>query len=767
MATWTDQRVRPAPRAVVPPPSPRPQPARSQPRTVLGLIALGALGVVALWWFDTPGVSGFGDWLTNAGRITGLLAGYAVVILLALMARSPSMERGIGTDRLARWHSMGGRYTVSLVVAHALLITWGYAVTAHTNVASQTATLLTSYPDVLMATVAGGLFVLVGAVSARAARARLRYETWYHLHFYTYLAVALAFSHQFAVGADFMTNLPARLLWSALYAGVAALLVWHRFVTPVRQALRHRLRVAAVHREAPGVVSVHITGRHLDELAAEPGQFFRWRFLTRDLWWSSNPYSLSAPASARLLRITVKDLGDHSAALARLAPGTRVFAEGPYGAFTAARRSRPKVLLLGGGVGITPMRALFETLPAGPGDLTLVYRASRPADVVLRRELDAIAARRGAQLHYLLGSRAKLGYDPLDARRLRALVPALAAHDVYLCGPDAMNEAAERWHCRSEQHRSRDQGHWQLGRHPVRPGPGAGHRRQQEDHRRNGAAVPNVHRPRPADQQLRDSGVEVGDAQRAERQHRHGFRRDVHEPWLHQVPAERAGPGRPVSGVAAVPGLLPTGRLPTRHVEHVMGTVVSFDLRDEVAPTVLTDAVEWLHRVDRTFSTYRSDSQISRLDRGDLTAADCDADVRSVLALGSALAEASHGYFTVRPAGRLDPSGVIKGWAIERASDILRAGGSANHAVNGGGDIQLAGEAAPGQPWRVGIAHPHQPGELVTVVSGRDIAVATSGTAELGDHIVNPVTVRPATELASITLVGRDLTTVDAYATAM
>jgi thiamine biosynthesis lipoprotein len=221
-----------------------------------------------------------------------------------------------------------------------------------------------------------------------------------------------------------------------------------------------------------------------------------------------------------------------------------------------------------------------------------------------------------------------------------------------------------------------------------------------------------------------------------------------------------------VSGVAAVPGLLPTGRLPTRHVEHVMGTVVSFDLRDEVAPTVLTDAVEWLHRVDRTFSTYRSDSQISRLDRGDLTAADCDADVRSVLALGSALAEASHGYFTMRPAGRLDPSGVVKGWAIERASDILRAGGSANHAVNGGGDIQLAGEAAPGQPWRVGIAHPHQPGELVTVVSGRDIAVATSGTAERGDHIVNPVTGRPATELASITLVGRDLTTVDAYATA-
>src|SRR5450756_2069505 len=200
-------------------------PLRVSSNAALWTIAIGAVAVIGLWWQDTFYVHGFGDWLTNAGRITGLLAGYAVIVLLALMARIPAMERGIGTDRLARWHSMGGRYTVSLVVAHALLITWGYAVTAHTNVASQTATLLTSYPDVLMATVAGGLFVLVGAVSARAARARLRYETWYHLHFYTYLAVALAFSHQFAVGADFMTNLPARLLWSALYAGVAALLV--------------------------------------------------------------------------------------------------------------------------------------------------------------------------------------------------------------------------------------------------------------------------------------------------------------------------------------------------------------------------------------------------------------------------------------------------------------------------------------------------------------------------------------------------------------
>src|SRR3954463_2144626 len=165
------------------------------------------------------------------------------------MGRISPLERGIGADRLARWHSKGGRYTVSLVVAHGFLIIWGYAVTAHTNVVGETSTLLMSYPDVLAATVGGLLLVGVGITSARAARRRLRYETWYYLHFYTYLAVALAFSHQFATGAEFMDNRWARVAWGALYAGIGAGIVWYRFVTPVRQAFRHRMHVLSVDRE--------------------------------------------------------------------------------------------------------------------------------------------------------------------------------------------------------------------------------------------------------------------------------------------------------------------------------------------------------------------------------------------------------------------------------------------------------------------------------------------------------------------------------------
>lgn len=433
-----------APRRPIAPRLAEPRSVRLTARPALAIIALGSLAVIALWWQDTVYIRGFGDWLTNAGRITGLLAGYAVIVLLALMARVPALERGVGTDRLARWHAMGGRYTVSLAVAHTLLIIWGYAVTAHTNVVHETVSQVTTYPDVLMATVALGLLVTVGIVSARAARRKLNYETWHFIHLYTYLAIALAFSHQFATGADFVNNLKARVLWSAMYVLVAVMLLRYRLCVPIRDAVRHDLRVIGVQRESADVVSVYITGRRLASMRTEAGQFFRWRFLTRELWWAANPYSLSAAPRTDLLRITVKMCGGHSSALLLLKPGTRVIAEGPSGGFTAARRTRRKVLLLGGGVGITPLRALFETLPAGPGELTLIYRTATPDDIVLGRELDEIARHRGAIVHYLVGPPRHDANDHLSATRLQRLVPDLRERDVFVCGPDPMMVAVER-----------------------------------------------------------------------------------------------------------------------------------------------------------------------------------------------------------------------------------------------------------------------------------------------------------------------------------
>jgi ferredoxin-NADP reductase len=278
----------------------------------------------------------------------------------------------------------------------------------------------------------------VGLTSLRAARRRLRYETWYYLHLYTYLAIALAFSHQFANGAAFVDNAIARFAWEVLYIVTAALIVWYRLIVPARDFGRHRFVVAGLRHEANRTVSVYIKGRHLGELGAEPGQFFRWRFLSRGLWWQSHPYSLSALPSDTLLRITVRDVGDPSNMLRALRPGTRVLAEGPFGAFFPAHPDRAS-LLVAGGVGITPLRAMMTALT---GPVILVYRATSWQDVALRAELDTIAADRGAVVHYVIGSRAELGGDPLAADALRRVAPGLGAMETYVCGPPGMTAAA-------------------------------------------------------------------------------------------------------------------------------------------------------------------------------------------------------------------------------------------------------------------------------------------------------------------------------------
>ncbi|MEU9371317.1 ferric reductase-like transmembrane domain-containing protein [Streptomyces avermitilis] len=418
---------------------PRPMRERRRPRlSAAGLLPAllwaGAGAVVALWWYDTRSVVGLAGWLTDAGRITGLLCGYSCAVLVALMARVPLLERRTGSDRVARWHAMAGRYTVCLLVAHVTLILFGYAAQDGAGLVDETLSVVFDYPDMLKATTGTIILVAVGITSARAARRRISHEFWYYAHLLTYVAVFLAFFHQLALGSDLVGNAVARAAWYVLYLGTAALIVWFRLLAPVRLNLRHKLRVESVHREAPGVFSVVVRGERLDELDARSGQFFRWRFLADGMRWTSTPYSLSAPPRPDLLRITVKALGDHSAAVGLLRPGTRVWAEGPYGALTADRSTASKALLIAGGVGITPLRALFETLP---GQVTLLYRGRTAEDLALGGELEAIARWRGARVLYAVngadGTRPRF-----TAESLRETVPDLAEHDVYLCGPPAM-----------------------------------------------------------------------------------------------------------------------------------------------------------------------------------------------------------------------------------------------------------------------------------------------------------------------------------------
>jgi FAD:protein FMN transferase len=202
-----------------------------------------------------------------------------------------------------------------------------------------------------------------------------------------------------------------------------------------------------------------------------------------------------------------------------------------------------------------------------------------------------------------------------------------------------------------------------------------------------------------------------------------------------------------------------------RHAEPVMGTVVSFDL-PAAAASALPAALRWLHWVDATFSPFREDSEVSRFGRGEVTVTDCAPEFAEVLGECAAAQAISGGYFTTTPGGQFDPSGLVKGWAVERAAGLLAVAGVTSYCVNGGGDLQCRGEPAAGEPWRIGVADPLRPPGLATVVTGRDFAAATSGSAERGSHVLNPYTGQPAADLASVTITGPRLTLADAYATA-
>ena len=363
-------------------------------------------------------------------HVTGMAAGYGAAIMLILMSRAPWLEHGIGADRLARWHAWAGPLVIMLTVVHAIAAVAAWADASSLDLMAAVSNLL-SVPGVLTALLGTVILVLIGLASLRAVRRRLSYEQWHFLHLLTYLAVGLGFAHQLA-GPDLAGRRWLQIAWALLYTYAYALVLRWRVLQPFFQLGRHRLRVEDVRQESADVMSVLMSGRHLDELRAQPGQFFRWRFLTRETWRSAYPFSLSAAPTRNRLRITVWARGAGTRRLFDIPRGTLVFAEGPYGAITSRRVRRQRVLLIAGGVGITPMRALFEVIDLPGKDVTLVYRASREQDLVLKHELDEIAERSGARVVYLVGPSSDSRND-MSAHALNRIVGNLSDHDVYLC----------------------------------------------------------------------------------------------------------------------------------------------------------------------------------------------------------------------------------------------------------------------------------------------------------------------------------------------
>ncbi|QTE29566.1 ferredoxin reductase family protein [Pengzhenrongella sicca] len=413
----------------------------------VGLAVWACLLFVVALWVSNSGVQalgqGLGSALTSTGRLTGLVSSALLLVQVIAMARVPWIERALGQDRLAHWHRLVGFTSFNLMLAHILLITLGYASLAQTGALGELWSLVTTAPGMLLAAAGTVCLVMIVVTSIRAARRRLRYESWHLLHLYAYLGAGLALPHQLWTGTDFLFSPWATAFWWALYAAALASVLVYRVAVPLAASRRQRLVVSRVVPEGPGVVTVYLTGRRVATLRVSAGQFFVWRFKTGTGWTRGHPLSLSAAPTSAGLRVTIGTHGDDGARLASITVGTPVLIEGPYGRLTADTRVRPRLVVFAAGLGIAPLLALLQEAAGDRLPATLVYRARSADELALRADVEQLAATSGLRVIELLGSRSRIGASWLPAQfghvpgpeAVRRLIPDLPDHDVFVCGP--------------------------------------------------------------------------------------------------------------------------------------------------------------------------------------------------------------------------------------------------------------------------------------------------------------------------------------------
>ncbi len=381
--------------------------------------------------------------LTSLGVVSGLLATTAGCLMLIMSARVPFLDRTLGQPEALQVHHRLGPWVVGGLALHALFLTAGYAMRTRIGPVAQFQDFWSSTPDFGWAVLGFVFLVAITVTSVLGAQRKLPYEAWHLTHALAYLAIAVSIPHQLSMGSLFYDQTPSRWYWLGMFAMTGGLLVGYRVLAPVLASVRHRLVVTRVVTIGPGTVSIEMQGRDLAALGARAGQYFHWRFLARGLWWHQHPFSLSAKPAGDTLRITVRQLGEGTAALLRVRPGTRVAIEGPYGLFSDAARTKASVVLVGAGIGITPIRALLEDTYLQPGRAAVILRANTPEELYLLDEITDVCNKQGASLKVLVG-------PPMPGRwvcpqrvdlLLTDLVPYVREADVFVCGPPGFTRA--------------------------------------------------------------------------------------------------------------------------------------------------------------------------------------------------------------------------------------------------------------------------------------------------------------------------------------
>lgn len=418
-------------------------------KSILYPLWLGQYGVVLAFWLwnhiDNPNgnqlTQDTGTLLLSLGQLAALLAVMGILVQLILIGRVKWVERTFGLDRLSRIHHFDGLVLVVLLIAHPLLVGAGYAIQSNVSLWSQLVDFILHWEDVLAAAIGLLIILTVAFFSIGFIRKHLKYETWYYIHLSLYPAVILAIVHQFEIGGDLTANRAFHAYWIAIYLFAAGNLILFRFVMPAIHYYRQRFVVDHLTPETSETTSVYIHGNDLKRFPIRAGQFMIVRFLARGFWAQAHPFSMSCFPEGSQIRLSIKNSGDFTARIPALLPGTPVLIDGPHGIFTADRCTSDKVLMIAGGIGITPIRSLAEEFTGSGKNSVLLYSNRMMNTLVFDQELSELASS-----HSNLRVVKIITNDPdwkgqtgrLDRPKLETLVPDLAERDVYLCGPPAM-----------------------------------------------------------------------------------------------------------------------------------------------------------------------------------------------------------------------------------------------------------------------------------------------------------------------------------------
>ncbi len=412
---------------------------------IFSVLAITLIAALAGWWSGSGQLAFKGSTYgicRSLANLFAFLAACGILLQLILIARVPWLDRTFGMDKLARLHHVLGFAIPAAIVAHPLLLVAGEAAVSGGTWFGRFQAFVSGYEDVPKAVASAVLFLALVAMSLVIVLGRLKYETWYYAHLVMYLATLLFIGHQFESGDDMYGWYAA--FWSVLYAVTFGFLVVFRFAMPIYRFWRHGFTVDSVVSEGGGCWSVYLKGRDLSRLPVRAGQFFIVRFLDKRRWWQAHPFSLSCAPNAAHLRFTFKELGDFTKELSGLKPGTKVLLDGPHGAFTERAARSDKFVLIAGGIGITPIRALAESLAKQGKKVVMLFGTKTCTDMTFKGELDKLAAACPNLAVHCVVSRdetwtGERGF--IDAEKIQRLAPDFKTSDFYVCGPKPMTDA--------------------------------------------------------------------------------------------------------------------------------------------------------------------------------------------------------------------------------------------------------------------------------------------------------------------------------------